>query len=340
MHKWILALALLMIVSRPAITTAQDGLYERFQMAAEYSRRHNGEAVLVRMDGDVVFEEYRNGSRADKPHTLTSGTKSFACVMAAAAVQDGLLDLDESVANTITQFQRDPRRSQITVRHLLSLTSGLSPAYQSLSSANASDQYDAALDVPMLSAPGEKFRYGPSHLAVFGEVLSRKLKGGDVVDYLEARVLGPIGAHIGSWAYDSAGNPKLAAGASFTARDWSLFGQFILNGGRWGRQQLVSPEALAECFRGSPANPLYGLTFWLPSGEWRSVGADGLAREMQRTEYMGASTPDIYAAVGSGNQRLYIIPALNMVVVRFGFDDPTWRGADFLSLLLYGHIAG
>src|SRR5207249_4935391 len=58
-------------------------------------------------------------------HRLASGTKSFSGAMLAAAVEDGLLKLDEKVADTITEWKNDQRKSQITIRHLLSLTSGI-----------------------------------------------------------------------------------------------------------------------------------------------------------------------------------------------------------------------
>jgi CubicO group peptidase (beta-lactamase class C family) len=329
---------MLILLGSTAPAAAQDTMQLHFQMAAEYSRVHHGEAVLVRMDDQVVFEDYRNSYRVDKPHQLTSGTKSFACVVALAAQADGLLTLDEPVVKTISEFQRHPLKSQITIRQLLNQTSGLEPAYRALNT-RFNDQYAAALDAAMLSAPGEVFRYGPSHLALFGEVMRRKLKGEDLVDYLDRRIFKPIGIQIGSWSRDSAENPILASGVYMTARDWALYGQFILNRGRWGREQIIPPESLVECFQGSRANPKYGLTFWLPSGPWKDVGADRTAQQFQQTEYLGAGTPDVMAAMGVGNQRLYIIPALNMVVVRYGWDDPTWVGADFLSLILYGRLA-
>ena len=75
--------------------------------------------MLVYHRDELVFEEYFNGWSADQPHRLASGTKSFSGAMLAAAAEDGLLTLDEKVVETITEWKNDPRKSQVTIRHLL-----------------------------------------------------------------------------------------------------------------------------------------------------------------------------------------------------------------------------
>ena len=72
--------------------------------------------MLIQREGKVIFERYDNGWAADRFHPLASGTKSFTGVMAMMAVQDGLLTLDEFVADTLTEWKSDPRKSKITVR--------------------------------------------------------------------------------------------------------------------------------------------------------------------------------------------------------------------------------
>ncbi|NBB73601.1 MAG: serine hydrolase, partial [Bacteroidetes bacterium] len=61
---------------------------------------------------------------AGKPHLLASGTKAFNGILALAAAEDGLLTLDERVAETIPAWSEDPAKSQITIRQLLHLTAG------------------------------------------------------------------------------------------------------------------------------------------------------------------------------------------------------------------------
>ena len=103
-----------------------------YQRAADYSAGMGGRAVLILLDGVPIFERYDRDWKDNRPHPLASGTKSFAGVVAAAAVEDGLLAWDELASDTITQWKDHPLKSRITVRQLLNLSSGLDPAEEIL----------------------------------------------------------------------------------------------------------------------------------------------------------------------------------------------------------------
>jgi CubicO group peptidase (beta-lactamase class C family) len=301
------------------------------EAAAAYSDKHGGLAVLVYRDGELEFERYQNGHTADEPQHLFSGTKSFASIAALVAQHEGLLRLDEKVADTITEWRGDARRERITIRHLLDFTSGLENIDGELHSVRTPDKYAAAIACRGVHEPGVRFRYGSNHLLVFGALLERKLRAAstderplpkDFVGYFEARVLEPIGCRHASWLRDREGHPLLPYGAFMTAREWAKFGQLVLNGGRWGDAQIVPAEHLAECFAGSDANPVYGLNFWL-------VGKQTHRRDPAIPE-------DAVAAAGMYGQKLYIVPSRRLVIVRFGqagvragFADLEFLGALF-----------
>ncbi len=82
------------------------------------------QALVVARGADVVREEYGEGFERTKAHPLYSGTKSFWGIAAICAVEDGLLELDERVADTIDGWSADPWKRRVTVRMLLSLTAG------------------------------------------------------------------------------------------------------------------------------------------------------------------------------------------------------------------------
>ena len=79
--------------------------------AAEYSARHRGVSFLAIQNGRTLLEQ-----DAKTPHKIYSGTKAFWDLAALAAAEDGLLDLDSYVADTITSWRNDPRKSQVTIR--------------------------------------------------------------------------------------------------------------------------------------------------------------------------------------------------------------------------------
>ncbi len=287
---------------------------ESLRAAADYLKGRNGHAMLVYHRDQLVFEEYFNGWSADQPHRLASGTKSFSGAMLAAAVEDGLLKLDEKVADTITEWKNDQRKSQITIRHLLSLTSGIFGG----STRESSPSYARAVIIAGAKFwPGQRFQYGPIPYQIFGELMRRKLahKNESVEAYMKRRVLDPIGLKVPRWVKDEDSNVHLPNGMSMTAREWAKFGKLILHQGKWDGREIVPWGVLKECFVGTGANPYYGITFWLKGG--------------------GPAPDDMVAARGQGSQMLYIIPSLELVVVQFA-ETEQFDQSVFLRRLLVG----
>jgi CubicO group peptidase (beta-lactamase class C family) len=323
-------------------------------LAAHCSAANQGISLLVLIDGKVVFEDYPNGGRADRAHELASGTKSFCGVLAAAAIADGLFaSWDEKLVATLPEWQDDPRRAAITLRQLLSLTSGISgggiarvPAYADAIASEA------------VAEPGEKFAYGPAPFQIFGECLRRKLvaqgaKAGDktegVLEFLHRRVLDPIGLAHGFWRKDKDGQPHLPSGAALAAGEWAKFGELVRLGGAWKGKPIVPQKLLDECFVGTRANPAYGLSWWLN----RPVDAATLRRVpmLRRAQDLIGDkhdlAPDLVFAAGAGNQRLYVSRQLKLVVVRqatgilaaLGGRREDFSDRELLSRLLIGKDA-
>ena len=107
--------------------------------------------------------------------------------------------------------------------------------------------------------------YGPSQLQIFSEVLRRKLLPRHLTpeQYLSKRVLRPLGIGGVDFREDREGNPLLASGFRLTARQWARLGELILGKGKYHGRQIVRSDLLAECFRGTRINPMFGMGFWL-----------------------------------------------------------------------------
>ena len=306
---------------------------ERFKLAADYSRDHRGLSVLVMKGDKIVFEDYTNNATPDTPWMLFSGTKSFSGAMLCAAIEDKIIGgFDEKVSETITEWKSDKQKSQITIRQLLSLTSGISSGQ-----IGVVPSYSDAINSPMKFEPGTHFEYGPVPYQTFGELMTRKLKPRNetVMGYMKRRIIDPLGIRVSDWRAPN-GQPLLPQGASLTAREWVKFGLFMKNGGKWNGKQVIRKDLLDELVKGSKANPAYGMTFWLnhpgknPMG--REIGGD--SSEIASGGFAeGAS--DLFMAAGAANQRLYIIPSLDMVIVRQGRAGQ-WEDKEFLGRLLFG----
>lgn len=302
---------------------------ERYKLAAEYSSENRGRSVLVMKGDKIVFEDYENGHTAEMPWFLASGTKSFSGVILAAAIEDKIFkSFDEKVSETITEWKSDKQKANITLRQLLSLTSGISAGQ-----IGRVPEYADAINSSVRYEAGTKFEYGPAPFQIFGEVMTRKLapKKESVMDYLKRRIFTPIGLKVAFWRM-SDGNPLLPQGANLTAREWIKFGLFLKNGGKWNGKQIVAKKLLDELVIGSKANPAYGITFWL-----NHEGKDprGMPTAMRVENNNGEAVKDLYMAAGAGNQRLYIIPSKDLVIVRQGnfgeYDD-----REFLGRLIFG----
>ena len=258
------------------------------------------------VQGKILFEDYASGWNADKPHLLASGTKSFCGVMAACAVHDGLLALDEKVADTLIEWKDDKRKSQVTIRQLLNLCSGI----------DGGDN---------------------------GTVPSYK-RAVSMANATAGRVLDPIGMKVGFWRKDADDNINLPAGAFLTPREWVKFGELVRLVGKWNESEIVPAAVLAECFMPSTAQPSYGMTWWLlgRGDEDSTEAANGrniapkVKRLIEERRKLSFQPPaDTVAAMGKGKNRCYVIPSLEMVVIRMGDSEGReFRDNEFLGKLL------
>lgn len=270
--------------------------------AREYARAHGLHAMIVARGGDIVAQEYADGYDARTPHALYSGTKSFWGVAALYACSDGLLELDETVADTIESWRENAWKRRVTVRMLLSLTAGF--GFGGLGASVP--PYGSALAMDLRNEPGSRFTYSGIPLQVFGAFFARKLERRGLTPhaYLRERVLDPAGVSIASWRTLSEGTQPLPTGASLSAASWLTYGRFI-NANR---------ASLAPCFEGSAVNARYGLGWWL--------GARG-------------APADLAYASGSAGQALYLVPSLDLVIVHFG-RSTSYRHDAFMNRVFGG----
>lgn len=302
--------------------------------AIAYSEAHNGVALLVLEDGKV---RCRSADIAT-PQELWSGTKSIVGLMAAAAVQDGLLMLDEQASDTLAEWKNDREKAQITLRQLLSMTGGQA------STVGRPQGYLDSLKTPLSALPGSKFQYGPAPMQIFGEIMRRKLvaKGedGNPRLYIERRILGPIGVNVGGWRSGPDGESLMPQGLVLAAAEWAKIGEFVRLGGKQAGKPLVDAVALGELFKGSDANPAYGLTWWLPRA---TLATDPVTRSTDIAAHAAELPSDMVVAAGAGDQRLYAIPSRRLTIVRQAKLDimafaagrkSGWSDAYFIGLLL------
>jgi len=314
------------------------------KVAQRYSAAHGGLSLLVMRDDQILYEAYSNGYGADRVASIFSGTKGFWCMAAVAAEQDGILDLDEPVKNTITEWQDKPDKGNLRIRDLLQFTAGIEPAF-SLHGKTIPDRNGYSIRRQAVRRPGESFMYGPCQLQIFSEVLRRRLLPRHLTPqaYLTRRILRPLGIGEVDFREDSRGNPLLASGFKLTSRQWLALGILILHKGNYGHRQIVSSDLIGECFRGTRANPMFGMGFWL-----NRTANDPFVREVDVEKMLDIpwerqdwhhdclcreAPRDLIAAIGSHYERLFIVPSMNLIIVRQG-REANFSDSRFLRLIL------
>jgi CubicO group peptidase (beta-lactamase class C family) len=220
----------------------------------------------------------------------------------------------------------------------------LDPTVLGIQSVQVADKAKVMLGAPALAEPGERFDYGPAPYTALGEVLRRKLlqKKMGTLAYLQHRILDPLKLDGKDWVMDGTGQPIYYAGIRLSARDWLKVGQLLLHQGRWKGQNIVDAALLRKAFEAGPTNAAYGFSFWLNSACERKdvLEADverwifepARAAEWPRACLSKRAPPDVIACIGSGGQRLYVVPSRKLIVLHLG-RSPQFEDSEFLARL-------
>jgi CubicO group peptidase (beta-lactamase class C family) len=263
-------------------------------------------SLLVIRHGYLVYEKYYAGSDAAVNFGLRSATKSFASAMIGIALRDGALEsVDQKVADLLPEYFTqvdDARKKDITIRHLLNMTSGFAwdetNAFLPLAPGGSFGQ--SIVDLPLDSAPGEKFNYS-SVASQLLSILFTKVTGKTMWDVAARELFAPIGIPNTHWPADSDGNSQAYSGLVMPARELAKFGFLYLNGGAWDGEQIIPADyARASVSRDGavpvPDGGLYGYLWWLVKDRGHEA----------------------FMAAGYGGQYVYIAPDLDLLVVMTG----------------------
>jgi len=260
----------------------------------------NLRSFLVLWDGVAVSENYYRGARAKTLHHARSITKSIVSVLIGIAIDKGLIGgVDEKVLGYIPELKaqdHDPRKNQITIRHLLTMTSGFqwTESGEWFFSTTAS-AISEAWKRPLVGNPGEIYNYDSASSDLLTVILTRAAKQ-DARTFAIENLFAPLDIKDFAWEQDPAGYHRGSAGLEMRAQDLAKIGQLYVQNGKWNKGQLVSTQWIEQS-----VVPHVRVNDEISYGYlWRSRKVDAIQN---------------YFGMGYAGQYLMVVPGLKMVVV-------------------------
>ena len=286
----------------------------------------NVHAILVERAGRLIYEEYFEGvderwgsplgritMSRERMHDLRSVTKSVVSALAGIAISEGAItSLDQPVVEWFPEYPElnTPERRRMTLAHVLGMTSGLDwneeisyadPRNDEIRMTRDQAPLRYALSRAFKHDPGAEFNYNGGMTHVFAGVIERATKS-SIESYAALKLFTPLGIDTVEWIGDLAGMPAAASGLRLRPRDLAKFGSLFLHGGQWNGKQVLPAEWVDRStrrnfrFNRSPGEFGYSY-FW-----WYSCYPSPRGLIEART------------AVGNGQQRIFVLPGLDMVV--------------------------
>jgi CubicO group peptidase (beta-lactamase class C family) len=284
----------------------------------------NFHSLLIERHGRLVAEVYRRGKNpslysviapttdfdATTRHDLRSVTKSIVSLLwGIAQGQRSTPPMDTPVLDLLPALEnlKADGREAITIADLFTMSSGLDwrewGGYGLTNPETGlywrSSQARYLFARPMVAAAGERFNYNGGGTAVLAQILAQRINM-PLPEYARKYLFEPLGITDVEWMNDMRGRPVAFAGLRMRPRDLARIGRMILAHGQWQGRQIVPAAWLQDSTRGHIDAELglrYGYFWW--------VG---------QTNVRG-STYDWSAGIGNGGQRLFLLPALDIVIV-------------------------
>lgn len=284
------------------------------------------DSVIVIKGGYIVYEKYYGYWNQYRSHTIQSCTKSFMSALIGIAIDMGYIDsMSQPVLDFFPEYtidNWDPRKDNITLYHCITMSTGLEfhendipyeePENDLFAMYRSDDMWEYVLDRPLEYNPGEHWAYNSGGIELLGGVIEQTT-GYSVADFAEEFLFDPIGIdYFRWWQVPASGQYGCGGGLYLAPRDMARFGYLYLNEGNWNGTQVVSSDWVNVSTQmrydtGGWYN--YGYTWW----------------SVQETSF--------YEAMGHYEQKIYVIPEHDIVVVFTGdIQDEDWHPTDYFVM--------
>ena len=292
----------------------------QLQPLLDFLEEKNTKSFMILHNGKIVVESYLNTHTSSSPWYWASAGKTLTTAVIGIAQEEGLLNINNKVSDYIgTGWTSAPleKENLITCKNLLSMTSGLDDLSDNISAEN----------LQCIAGAGERWAYHGVFLKLQDVVSTTSNQ--TWISYFNTKLKDRIGM-TGSWVPFENTN-----GYWSTTRSMARFGLLTSANGKWEDSQIVTENYLNDAKNTSQSlNKSYGYMWWLN-------GKSTYRLPQTQIEFTGSLIPnapsDMYCALGKNDQKLYVVPSKNLVIIRMGesaedsnfalsnFDNDLWE---------------
>lgn len=285
----------------------------------EAEKQANIHSLMVLCDGEVICECSRDGYDVNSWHVSHSMSKTVLGMVIGRLVDDGVITLDMKLTDMFPEIPyKDKRFSQITVDHLLSMTSGVDFAEPGV--VTEKNWTSAFFSSAVRFAPGSRFAYNSMNSYILARIAERVAKR-SFGDMAEAFIFSPMGIKNYFWEKGPEGTEKGGWGLYMSPESWAKLGYMILQGGVWKGKRILSQEWVKKSTTVKAISPEvnggfnYGYHIW--------VGRDN----------------DEVLFNGMLGQNVWICPKNNIVAVITGGNNELFQASPSLEIIIK-HLGG
>lgn len=263
-------------------------------------------SLLVQKEGELLTESYFNGLQQSEATNIKSASKSIISLLIGIAIEQGHITGTNQIIKPYFEdyfnVNPDSVKEHITIKDLLTMRSGLeTTSFHNYGRWVISDDWvEFTLDQPIEEQPGGKkmvYSTGTSHLL---SVILTKASGMSTKVFAEKHLFGPLDIRVGGWDRDPNGYYMGGNNMALRPADMLKIGQMMLAGGIYKGERIISEQWIDQSFQTytrSNFNPYdYGFMWWKKP----------------------VSDYTVHFAWGFGGQYIFMIPALDSVVVMTG----------------------
>jgi CubicO group peptidase (beta-lactamase class C family) len=270
------------------------------------------DGLLVIRNGHIVAEKYYNGYDERRPHNIMSVSKSFLSAITGIAIDQGFIDsLDEKILDYFPEYVTpgiDPRKYDITIRHLLTMRMGIKDESEDDYGAywefyNSDNWIKKTIESPLEFSPGEKMRYNTFQTHLLSAILTKATRK-STLDFAMEFLCRPLTINIAYWDQDPQGYYFGGNSMFFTPREMAMLGYLYLKKGKLNDRKIV-PASWIELTL-SPSTDLKHPNEW---GAFKNYNYAYLWWLGQINEI------DLFMGYGYGGQFVVVFPNLDLIVV-------------------------